>query len=222
MRKSRSLGYSYSYFSQSMGDSFPSDSYPMVYFIPWKMLRSSHQYPISWGKTIKPILYKEPRKLVTIAFPKYGCFCSTRFLSYGMLHYMENTWAFPSISHRMGKSTHQREPRKLILNSSKSMGGSLPSDSHLMACFTKEIHRSSQQYPIALEKAANPILWEELGKLVPIPFQKHEWFSSIKFPSYRSQGKFYRSSYQFPKALEKTTKLMLYRKSLKNCYPNIS
>ena len=114
MRKSRSLGYSYSYFSQSMGDSFPSDSYPMAYFIPWKMLRSSHQYPISWGKAIKPILYEEPRKLVPIVFPRYGCFCSTRFLSYGMLHYMENTWVFPSISHRMGKSTDQREPRKLI------------------------------------------------------------------------------------------------------------
>ena len=36
-------------------------------------------------------------------FLKYGCFYSTRFLSYRTLYPMENAWGSPSISHSIGK-----------------------------------------------------------------------------------------------------------------------
>ena len=41
--------------SHSMGAFFRLDSHFMVYFIAWKMHVFSHQFPITWEKTAKPI-----------------------------------------------------------------------------------------------------------------------------------------------------------------------
>ena len=54
-------------------------------------------------KATKPILWEQPRKLVPILFPKYGCFYSIRFVSFGVLRHIENAWGSPSIPHNMGK-----------------------------------------------------------------------------------------------------------------------
>ena len=82
------------------------------------MSRSSHQYPIAPEKVTKPILWEEPGKLVPILFPKRGCFFFIRFLSYGILHHMENAWGFPSISHNIGKhsKTHPVETAWVLLS----------------------------------------------------------------------------------------------------------
>ena len=49
-------------------------------------------------KVTKPILYKNPAKMVPLVFLEYTCFCCSRFLPYGMLYHMENTWVFSSIT----------------------------------------------------------------------------------------------------------------------------
>ena len=81
-----------------MGDSLPSNSDPMVCNITRAMHGSSHQYLTSLEKVTKPILYKNPAKMVPLVFLEYTCFCCTRFLPYGMLYHMENTWVFSSIT----------------------------------------------------------------------------------------------------------------------------
>ena len=72
-------------------------------FITSEMHRSSRQCPIALKKATKPILWEEPRKLVPILFPKYDCFYSFRFLSFGVLHHIENACGSPSIPLNMGK-----------------------------------------------------------------------------------------------------------------------
>ena len=159
-----------------------------LYFITWKMYRSSHQYPMSWEKVTKPILYEEPGKLVPIVFPKIGAFVPPD--SYPMVCF--NTWKIHGSSHQypIALENTANPPIRDILGNwypyfSESMCGSFPSDSHLMVCFiTREMHRSSHQYPIALEKAAKSILWEEPRKLVPILFPKYRCFYPIRFLSY--------------------------------------
>ena len=42
------LGNWYSYFSHSMGASFPLDSHYMVLFITWEMYGFSNQFTIAW------------------------------------------------------------------------------------------------------------------------------------------------------------------------------
>ena len=54
----------YSYFSYSMGAFFPLHSYFMGYFITWEMHVFTHQFPITWEKTTKPIEWGKPGKLV--------------------------------------------------------------------------------------------------------------------------------------------------------------
>ena len=54
---------------------FPLDSHSMVYFITWEMYVSSHQFPIAWEKTAKPIEWGKPGKLVPwkiLQNPLYG------------------------------------------------------------------------------------------------------------------------------------------------------
>ena len=60
-------------------------------------------------KTPKPMLWEEPGILVPIVFSKYGCFCSTRFLSNSVLHHTEITEIFHS------RFIYWREPGKLVL-----------------------------------------------------------------------------------------------------------
>ena len=43
---------------------FPLDSHFVVYFITWEMHVSSHQFPITWEKTAKPIEWGKSGKLV--------------------------------------------------------------------------------------------------------------------------------------------------------------
>ena len=85
------LGNLYSYFSHSMDDFFSKDSHPMVYFIIWEMHVFSHQFPITWEKTAKPI--KRARKAWEIWFP---------LISY-KTHHMENLGnSYSYFSHSMG------------------------------------------------------------------------------------------------------------------------
>ena len=55
--------------------------YPMVYFIPWKIHEYSHQSPITWEYTAKPILWGEPGKYLAKIATFYGSFSSIRLLS---------------------------------------------------------------------------------------------------------------------------------------------
>ena len=74
-----------------MGGSIPSDSYPMKYFITWKIIGAPHQYPIASENAAKHILREEPRTLVPIL----------RFPSCGMLY--RKGIVFQSVSDSMGK-----------------------------------------------------------------------------------------------------------------------
>ena len=65
----KSLENWYPYFYQSVGASFPSDSYPMVYSITWKIHGASHQYPIALENTAKCILQGQPGSWF-LNFPK--------------------------------------------------------------------------------------------------------------------------------------------------------
>ena len=92
----------YLYLYQSMGGFLPSNPNPMICFVTKGMYRSSHQYPITWKKATKHILWEEPGKLIPIWY-KYGCFCFTRFLYDGIIHHEEYTQVFHSIFHSMGE-----------------------------------------------------------------------------------------------------------------------
>ena len=85
-----SLGNWYSYFSHCMGAFFPLDSHFMVYFITWEMHVFSHQLPITWEKTTKPIKWAKP-----------GILVPEKILQ--NLSYVENlgNW-YSYFSHRMG------------------------------------------------------------------------------------------------------------------------
>ena len=127
------LGNWYLYFSDSMGTFFPSNSYPMVYFIIWEMHGFPHQFSIDWENATKPILWKEPGKLVTILFTECEKLSPIRFPSYVVLHHVGNEWVFPWISHSMAKcnKSHGRG-RDLAYgysHLSQSMVNSLPSNS---------------------------------------------------------------------------------------------
>ena len=63
------LGNWYSYFFHSMGDFFPSDSHPTVYFIIWEMHGFSHQVLIVRENATKPFEWGEPGKLGLTLFP---------------------------------------------------------------------------------------------------------------------------------------------------------
>ena len=90
---------------------------------------------------------------------------------------------------KSSKSTHWGKPEKLVPILFPKCG-SFKSDSQVMVCFiTREIHWYTHQYPMVLEKALKPILWEEPRKLVSILSPKYGWFSYIKFPLYGPQGK---------------------------------
>ena len=147
-----------------MGAFVPPDFYPTVCFIIWKIHRSSHQYPMPLEKKTKPILWEEPRKLVPILLPKCGCFFSIRFLSHGILHHMENTRGFPSISHSIGKHSKMHPVGtawKLVSKLSQSMGGFLPLDSHPVVSFMAwKMHDFFNQFLLAWENAAKPTPWE--------------------------------------------------------------
>ena len=97
---------------------------------------------------------------------------------------MGHTWVLPSISHGMGKSrksTHWEKPEKLVPILFPKCG-SFSSDSQLMVCFiTREIHWSTYQYPMGLEKALKPTLREEPGKLVSILSPKYDGFRPSNF-----------------------------------------
>ena len=64
-----------------------------------------HQFSIVQQNASKPITWGEPGKLVLIFFPQYGCCFPIRFPIYGILHHMENTYVFSSISHNMAKDS---------------------------------------------------------------------------------------------------------------------
>ena len=85
-----SLGNWYSYFSHCMGAFFPLDPHFMVYFITWEMHVFSHQFPITWEKTTKPIEWAKP-----------GILVPEKLLQ--NLSYVENlgNW-YSYFSHRMG------------------------------------------------------------------------------------------------------------------------
>ena len=70
--------------------------------------RKTHQMGEAWEigfkvNSTKPIVCKEPGKLVLMLFPQYGIFFPIRFTSYGILYNMWNAWVSPSISHSMRK-----------------------------------------------------------------------------------------------------------------------
>ena len=69
---------------------FPLDSHFMVYFITWEMHVFSHQLPITWEKTTKPIKWAKP-----------GILVPEKILQ--NLSYVENlgNW-YSYFSHRMG------------------------------------------------------------------------------------------------------------------------
>ena len=149
--------------------------------------------------------------MVPLVFLEYTCFCCTRFLPYGMLYHMENTWVFSSITWEnaanplIGENLEKQYPCF-----SQRMGGSLPLDSHLMVGFiTSKMHRSSRRCPIALENATKPILWEGSRTLVTILFPKiHHRLCFIT-------SEMHRSSRQCPIALKKATKPILWEEPRK-------
>ena len=81
---------------------------------------SPHQYSIAWENPAKLTPWKEPVILVLILFPKYESFFSIRFLSYGILYHIGNTWGFPSIYHA-NKKCSKTHP----VGEPESKGGSL-------------------------------------------------------------------------------------------------
>ena len=109
----KSLGNWYPYFSHSIGAFFPSDSHPMVYFIIWEMHGFPRQFLIVQENAAKLIVWGEPRKLVLILFPYYGCFFSIRFPFYGILHQMGNACVFSLISHNLGKDSQNHRMGKV-------------------------------------------------------------------------------------------------------------
>ena len=46
----------------------------MVYFIIWEVHVFSHQFPIVWKNTVKPIEWEKSWKLVPILVPQSECF----------------------------------------------------------------------------------------------------------------------------------------------------
>ena len=57
-----------------MGAFVQPDSHPVIYFIPWEILKFPHQFPIALENAVKSIELREPGKLVPILSPKYGYF----------------------------------------------------------------------------------------------------------------------------------------------------
>ena len=99
------LGNWYSYISHNMGAFFQLDSHSMVYLVTWEMHVFSHQFPITWEKTVKPIVWGRTWKIVTHTFLIVCVIFSIRFPSCGTLHQMGNAFVFSSISHNMGKDS---------------------------------------------------------------------------------------------------------------------
>ena len=95
----------YSHFYHSMGDFFPYDFHPTVYFIIWEMHGFPNQFPIVQENATKLIVWGEPGKLVLLLFPYYGRFFSIRFPFYGILHHMGNACVFSLISRNLGKDS---------------------------------------------------------------------------------------------------------------------
>ena len=101
-----------------MGDFFPLDSHPMVYFIIWKMHGFPRQFLIVRENAAKPIVWSEPGKLVLILFPLYGYF--SPYDSYPMVYFIK--WEihgslnqFPIAQENATKPTVWGEPGKLLL-----------------------------------------------------------------------------------------------------------
>ena len=103
----------YSHFSHIMGDFFPYDFHPTVYFIIWEMHGFPNQFPIVQENATKLIVWGEPGKLVLILFPYYERFFSIRFPFYGILHHMGNACVFSLISHNMGKDSQTHRMGKV-------------------------------------------------------------------------------------------------------------
>ena len=59
----------YSYVSHSLGAFLPLDSLSIVYFITWVMHVFSHQFPMTWEKTAKPIEWGKPGKNGSQEYP---------------------------------------------------------------------------------------------------------------------------------------------------------
>ena len=102
----------YSHFYHSMGDFFPYDFHPTVYFIIWEMHGFPNQFPIVQENATKLIVWGEPGKLVLILFPYYGRFFSIRFPFYGILHHMGNACVFSLISHSLRKDSQNHRRAK--------------------------------------------------------------------------------------------------------------
>ena len=118
-------------------------------------------------KATKPILWKQPRKLVPILFPKYGCFYSIRFVSFGVLRHIENAWGSPSIPHNMGKCNkihHTGRAWDIITHTFPEIWVVLLYQiSILWYVSSYENSNFSNQFLIAWENAAKPIPWERTG-----------------------------------------------------------
>ena len=166
----KDLENQYLYFSQSMGGSPP--------LIPILWLASSQgkyvglpinipqdgkrQQNPSYGKSLGN-WYEQFSQSMGVFFPSdsYPMVCFISWKTHECSHQYTIEWeneTNPPILEDLGNRYHFSE----------IMGGSLPSDSHLMVCFIpREMHRSSHQYPIALEKSTKPILLEESGNQHP-------------------------------------------------------
>ena len=104
-------------------------------------------------------------KMMSILLPKYGCFFSIRFLFFDILYQMRNVWVFLSMSRSLGKcseSTHWTKHGKLVHILFPNYGWFFSIRFSIMVFLSYlmiglEIHRSSHQYPIVLEKASKSI-----------------------------------------------------------------
>ena len=114
---------------------------------------------------------------------------------------------------KCSKSTHWWKLGNWYPYFSRSVSVFLPSDSWLgLLHQSREIHCSSHQHPIAMDKAFMHILWEEHRKLVFILFPKCESsFPSDSYPIlYFITEKMHAASHQYLIAFENATKHFSY------------
>ena len=178
----------YSYFSHSMGTFFIFNFHPMVYFIIWEMHGLSHQFPIVWEKTAKPIEWGKPQKLVPIQFPQYGYFFHQIPILWHTSSYGKCICVFSLISHIMEQAAKLLEwgkPGKLVPTLFLQYECFLPLDSHPVVYFIIwEMHGLPLQFLIAKENPTKPRYGGETRKLVLILFPQHGCFFHIRFLSY--------------------------------------
>lgn len=117
----------------------PSGSHSMVYFVIPEIHEICSQFPIAWENSAQSILLERNRTLTLILPPRYGSFCSIKSPSYGIQHFMVQTWAFPRVFRSMGKfsktSMEYHMGRIWNINTHtllKIRGISLPSNCRLM------------------------------------------------------------------------------------------